>query len=239
MDSKQHVQFLRVQLLCMSRLLQRALDYAIKGYQLGNPDFSRQACAMEHKLGEHHHQIRDLCHKITVNGVTDHRDFHSVLAALRIHDALLATYEAAMQIARDTIMLLERGSLAKCTPLDRFGRFVNSMIRLCTVSLFEREDRYAEAVLQSRRIWRRYELIFDPSSGDVDQKGVHSYALAIPQSLGVIAKQAHEMADAILFWLKGMETEAAHDAGGYDMPNFLSRSGDYEDAECCVAVIAS
>ena len=59
----------------------------------------------------------------------------------------------------------------------------------------------------------------------------HSYALAITQNLGVIAKQAHEMADAILFWLKGRESVLALETGAYDVLDFLSRNSICRESE--------
>jgi phosphate uptake regulator len=233
MDFEQHIQFLRVQLLCMSRLSQRALDYAIKGYQLGSPEFCRQVRALEHKLGEHHCHIKYLCHQIATEGTKTPADFRFSLAALRVDSALQRTYSAAAQIAQETILILENCPVAKCPSLDRFGRLVNSLVRLCTVALFEREVGFAETVLQSQEIWRRCELIFDYSSSDVDQQmeEQHSYALAITQNLGVIAKQAHEMADAILFWLKGRESVLALETDAYDVLNFVSRNSTRRESE--------
>ena len=230
MNSKQHVRLLHIQLLCISRLSQRALDYAIKGYQLGNADFCGQVRAVDHKFREHHRQIQYLCHELTADGVTIPSDFRFALAALRVDCALQRTYEAATRIAQDTLLLIERSAMARCAPLDRFGRLVNSLMRLCTVALFEKEECYAEMVLQSHGLLRRCELIFDHSSRDVGQRSVHSYVLAITQSLSVIAKQAHEMAAAIHCWLNYQETVPTIDASGFDLLNFPSQSGDCRNA---------
>jgi hypothetical protein len=214
MNSKQHIQFLRVQLLCTLRLSQRALDYAIKGYQLSSSDFCVQVNAVEHKLGEHHRQIKYLWHKLAAQTVTSSADRRFVLAAVCIDHALQKIYEAATQIAQVTMLRLESSPVSNCDSLDRLGILVNSLMRLCTIALFESEDSYAEIVLQSQETWRQYEQSFDASSDCVDQEGQHGYALAISQSLGLISKQTHQMADAILFWLRDRETVAVLDVGG-------------------------
>jgi len=223
MSFPQHVTLLRVQLLSMSRLSQRALDYAIKGYEQNSSDFCRHVRSVEHKLGEHHRQIKYLCHRITAANETTPSDFRFALAALRVDSALNRTYSAAAQMAQDTILFLKSNTMANCPPLDRFGRLVNSLVRLCTVALFEKDVSHAETVLLSQGVWRRCELIFDHSYSDIDRQMPEQdiYALTITQSLGVIAKQAHEMADAILFWLKGKESVHALEADGYEALNFL------------------
>jgi phosphate uptake regulator len=60
----QPISVLRVQLLQMSRLSQRALDYSIKGYQLGSLEFSRSVLSNERELEQHHHQIKEICRKL-------------------------------------------------------------------------------------------------------------------------------------------------------------------------------
>src|SRR5215813_9581815 len=147
MSFPQHVTLLRVQLLSMSRLSQRALDYAIKGYEQNSSDFCRHVRSVEHKLGEHHRQIKYLCHRITAATETTPSDFRFALAALRVDSALNRTYSAAAQMAQDTILFLKSNTMANCPPLDRFGRLVNSLVRLCTVALFEKDVSHAETVL--------------------------------------------------------------------------------------------
>jgi hypothetical protein len=40
---QQHIHVLRSELLAMARLTQRAVDYSIRAYQLGRPEFCRHA----------------------------------------------------------------------------------------------------------------------------------------------------------------------------------------------------
>jgi len=236
MSFQQHVQLLRAQLLCMSRLSQRALDYSIKGYELGSLDFCRHVRSVEHKLGEHHRQIKYLCRQVTTSRSSASCDIRFALAASRIDTALNKTYGTAVQMAQNTILFLKAGSLNKCIALNRFGRLVNSLMRLCIVALFERESNYAETVIHSQELWRRCELIFDRPLSDVDQETetMESYVLITAQVLGVVAKQAHEMADAILFWLSDCESSFTSDEEGEDILNLLflgngsCREGRYE-----------
>lgn len=238
MDLQKYVRCLRVQLLCMSRVSQRALDYAVKGYQLVSPEFCRQVRTDEHKLGEHHRQVKYLCQRLTMEGVITASDFRFALTALRVNSALQRIYSAAAQMANDTMLILENCPIANHPPhLDGFGRAVNSLVRLCTVALFESEGSYAETVMQTQGIWRQCELIFDYSSNDLDRQmeTQQGYTLAITQSLGVAAKQAHEIADAILFWLKDREDALDLVMGEYDALSFLSRDNIYRQIEYVTA----
>jgi len=96
-------------------------------------------------------------------------------------------------------------------------------MRLCIVALFEKEVSHAELVHDSQRVWRRCELIFDYSFSDTDQRvsAEDIYALSIMQNLGVIARQTHKTADAILFWLSIRGNGLVLEDDGYDVFNFL------------------
>ncbi len=228
MNFQDRVQLLRVQLLCMARLSQRALDYSIKGFEFGNSDFCRQARSAEHRIGEYRRQIKYLSRQITLEGEPGHPGFRFGLAALRIDNALYRTYSTSAQMAVDTLLFLKCSPFKECAELNRFGRLVNSLVRLCTIALFEKEPCYAEIVMQSQELWRRCELIFDQPASIIDEQVVTTqrYVLTMAQSLGLIAKQAHEMADAILFWLKDRGNCFQFDMEGQDVLSFLRMDGD-------------
>jgi phosphate uptake regulator len=224
----QPINALRVQLVEMSRLSQRALDYSIKGYQLGSPEFSRSVCSTERELEQHHQQIKDICRKLAARKVTDSADCRFVLIALRLSGALSTTSRAAVQIAQDTTSFVESSRMPRHAALCNLGDLVNSLIRLCIVALFKQEVRHAETVLQSQAVWRRCELIFesmreadDQTNDDETTDEQYIFESAIARGLGKVARQAHDMADAILFWLKESDRELCFEANGQDTLNFL------------------
>lgn len=218
----QPINVLRVQLVEMSRLSQRALDYSIKGYQLGSPEFSRSVCSTERELEQHYQRIKDICRKLAARKVTDSADCRFVLIAMRLSSALRTTSRAAVQIAKDTPSFFESSRMPKHAALCNLGDLVNSLVRLCIVALFKQDTRYAETVLQSQAVWRRCEFVFE-SAHETDHQTsdeVDIFEPAIARSLGTVARQAHDMADAILFWLKESDRDLFH-ANGHDTLNFL------------------
>lgn len=211
MNLQQERTALRTQLLDMSRMSQRALDYSIKGYKFNSSEFSSHTASVNLQLKERYLQIKALCRHRIVPGMATPSDFRFSLAALRLNSAFYKTYMAASRIARASTPCRESRTAETCAALDEFGELINRLVRLCTVALFLDDAALAEAVLHSQAVWRRSELIFDHSPSAVDND-----TLAIAQNLSVVAKQAHEMADAILFWLRGsdyaltFETEGHH-----------------------------
>ncbi|WP_433964216.1 PhoU domain-containing protein [Tunturiibacter gelidiferens] len=223
MNRYQPINVLQVQLVEMARLSQRVLDYSIKGYQLGSPEFSRSVRTTERELEQHHQRIKEICRKLATRKVTDSSDCRFVLIALRLSSALLTTSRAAVQIAQDTPSFFECSRMPKHAALCNLGDLVNSLMRLCIVALFKQELRYAEAVLQSQAVWRRCELVFD-SMCEADHQTTDEQDIfepAIARSLGTVARQTHDMADAILFWLKESDRELSFEANGHDTLNSL------------------
>lgn len=222
MNLYQPINVLRVELIKMSRVSQRALDYSIKGYQLGSPEFSNSVRTTECELEQHHQRIKDICRKLATRKVTDSSECRFVLIALRLSSALRTTSRAAVQIAQDTPSFFESSRMPKHAALCHLGDLVNSLVRLCIVALFKQEARYAETVLQSQAVWRRCEFVFEsthePDYQTTDEED--TFEPAIARSLSTVARQAHDMADAIVFWLKESDRELFH-ANGHDTLNFL------------------
>jgi Na+/phosphate symporter len=215
MNSQQNIHILRVQLLAMSRLSQRALDYAVKGYGLRNLDFARHVPAANCELEEHHRRIKDLSRELMNGGISKPSDSRFVLAAASINTALHVTYTAAAEIAQDSMRLLESSGIHGCAALERMGQLVNGSIRLCVVALFEKDAAHAKTVLRRQEAVRFRELTSIGSHPHIDRwAGAQGdFERSVIRSLGEVAKQAHEIADAILFWLEGKSCVAVSGNG--------------------------
>jgi phosphate uptake regulator len=216
MDTQQNIQALRLHLLDMSKLSQRSVDYAIKGYRLGSPEFCRYVRRGDRQLRELRRRITDLCQNLPVKelavdaeGLTGDlaagREGRFSPSALRICGALQATCTAAAEIAHHTMLLLEDARVPACAALEKVCYLVNRLVCLCIVALFKQESQHAETVLQNQEIGRLFEQAFHDLRNDIDRRITISAALelAITNSLRQIARQAHEIAEAIVFWLEG------------------------------------
>jgi phosphate uptake regulator len=211
MDKEQALQFLRLCLLDMAKLSQRAVDYATKGYRLGSPEFCRYVRRGDHQLGELRRKIADLCQKLATDSgaLMDEPAADSKLrfppSALRICNALHATSTASAEIAHHTMLLLEDADwVPGCEALEKVCYLVNRLMCLCIVSLFKRERQHAEAVLQNNDAVRLIERALYELRSNVTRQTTIPAALelAITNSLKQIARQTNEIAEAIVFWLE-------------------------------------
>jgi hypothetical protein len=213
MDIQQHTKVIRSQLLEMLRLSQRVVDYSIKSYELGSAELCGHVLNNEHKFCELRRAVEVRCRKLLVEGLPIDSDPGFVWSALRICSALHATYIAAAEIARNTLLSLESGQLLEPLTLKDMGQFVNRLVRLCTVALFKEEVQHAETVLQNQGIGRLFELIVYRPHSDIPRwmDTRSTFELAIMKSLGQISKQTHTMAGAITVW---MESKSCLDVTG-------------------------
>lgn len=200
MNSQRHIHTLRVELLAMSRVSQRALDNSVKGFELRNLDFARQVATTGGNLEKHHQRIKDLCREAVNGGVTNASDLRLAFAAFSIAAALHVTCSVSAEIAQSTILLHEGGRIDSCSPLKQLGHAVNASMRLCIVALFEQDPYYARVALGSQKqavqlgVESRSDCWLGP------QKEIESTVI---RGFTEVAKQTHEIADALLFWLEG------------------------------------
>jgi hypothetical protein len=236
--AQQHVHVLRLHLLDMAKLSQRAVDYATKGYRLGSPEFCRYVRNGDHHLRELRRSIAALCQKpgsqesrsqepaADPDAHPDKLDVTRQLrfsrSALRIADALHAVCTATAEIAHHSMLLLEDADwVPRCEALEKACFLVNRLMCLCIVALFKRERQHAEAVLQCREGRRLFEQAFhelrnELHNGTGPQSAIPTaLELAIGNSLRQIANQTHEIAEAIVFWLEGKKCVVASGAGAH------------------------
>lgn len=228
MDTQQHIQFLRLHLLDMSKLSQRAVDYATKGYRLGSPEFCRYVRRGHRQLSELRRNITALCQKLLEQeSATESKGRVELLAATemrfphsaqRICNALHAICTAAAEIAHHTMLLLEDANwVPGCEALEKVCFLINRLMCLCIISLFKREGHHAETVLHNQDGGR----LFEQAVHELRKEGARQTAipaaleLGIANSLRQISRQTNEVAEAIVFWLEGRKQTLSSTAGAH------------------------
>jgi phosphate uptake regulator len=207
MDTQEQNESVRSQLFRMSRLSQRAVDYSIKGYELGRPEFCREVYSAEKELRNLRHGIAERGRMALAGRMPIGTDTRFACCALRICNALHSTYNAAAAIAHDTERGLGGERKLESSIIGEMGQFVNSLVRLYTVALFNEELQLANTVLQSDKGGRWFNLTLRQTQSDlVYRTGPRAeLQLAILENLAHIAEQSYEVAHAIAIWLEGKD----------------------------------
>jgi phosphate uptake regulator len=215
MNTQKQIRLLRLSLLDMAKLTQRAVDYAVKGYKLGSPEFCRFVHRGDRQLRELRQKINDLCRSLFIATSSIRPEalredpyadsnLRFVLSAMRIATALQAASTAAAEIAHHTLHSLDNVRFPGSPTLDKFCRLVNRLMCLCIVALFKEEVHHALAVLQNRELARIFESPTLRHRRD---------ELPIASNLKQIAAQTNEIAEAIVYWLEGAECTLESRAG--------------------------
>jgi hypothetical protein len=202
MNSQQQIHILRVQLLAISRLSQRALDYSVKGYGMRNLDFSGYVQTAECALEEHYRTLNDLSREIASATLTGPSELRLASVSTRIATAFYRSYTSAAEIAHESIRAYKQTAVQPCSTLYKMANLVNESMRLCVVSLFQAERKHASAVLRSRVPSRLRELAhLEPAQHDTAAEPQDAFDAAVAHNIGEIANQVSQIAGAIVAWL--------------------------------------
>ena len=204
MNTHEYGQTLRLHLLDMARGTQRGVDYAIKAYTLGNSAFCANVRDDSHEIKILHREITEIAQNLLLTELSWKSSLRFIFSSERICNSLQAVHSHAVEIAANSMRLLENGRKSGYADLATMGDIVNSLLRLCVVALFEEEIEHAETVLRTGEIERLFETTFYDWYRDLDHgtRTQACYERAITKHLGQIAHQAYEIAVAIVFWLK-------------------------------------
>jgi hypothetical protein len=198
MQIPHQIQILRSHVLRMAMLSHRAVDCSIKAFTLGKPEFGRLACDSQHQWREVQGLISECGRVVVAAGALVDLESQFARSTLQIYSSLRITYAAATEIAHNSMLMREGGQCLQSKELRPMGRFANSLAALYTVALFKMERRHATTILDYGYRWRQFDRSLSLLRGSlVHQSGAQArFELAIACSLGQIAHQACEIAEA-------------------------------------------
>jgi len=204
MNTHEYSQILRSHLLDMARGTQRGVDYAIKAYQLGNPEFCASVREHIYEIDVLHREITELVRDLLAMELPGESDLRHMLAAERIAYALRVIHSQAVEIAANSALILENGGDLGCAELATMGNLVNSLVRLSVVALFEEDIVHAEMVQRYSGVGRLFESTFFDWYRTIDHgaRAQAEFERAIAKHLRQVALQAYEISGALVFWLE-------------------------------------
>jgi hypothetical protein len=211
MRDRQYSQVSRSHLLRMTRLVQRAVDYSIKAYELGSYELCHIVRNTEDELRKLQLEIGDRGRLLRAEGRPVDAESTAASCALRVYSGLQVTYFAAAEIAQNTVLLLETERKTQSPSKMVTTNFVNGLVRLYTVALFNEEIQHARMILQVNEGHRRFDLQLNLREEELIYRNDASarFELSITHCLAQIAEQAHEIAATITQWLNGKDCAGA------------------------------
>ena len=213
MNTHEYSQVLRLHLLDMARESQRCVDYAIKAYRLGNPEFCSIVREFTHDIDVLHREITELVRDLLAMELPGESNLRYVLASERMANAMRVVHGQAVEIAANSMRIVENGGGLGCTELATMGDLVNSLVRLSVVALFEEDVEHAKLAQRCSGVGRLFGSTFYDWYRTLDSsaRAQAEFERAITKHLGHIALQTHEVAEAIVFWLEDSVGDLAAD----------------------------
>jgi hypothetical protein len=190
MQTKRHCVVSHKHLLRMTALTQKTVDSSVKGYELGNQGFCRIALESEKELHAIEQSITDRGRALVSAGKLMGSLWQPRCSSLRIYSALRITLAAATEIARNVSSKITSGHVLPFPATAERANLVNSLVRLNTIAVFNRQASYAKTVLHIEDGRSAYEVSHGRAGGDPEE-------LAISWCLEQIAEQAREIADGV------------------------------------------
>jgi phosphate uptake regulator len=203
MNTHEYGEIVRLKLLDMTRITQRGVDYAIKAYKLGNPEFYMSVREYTYEIDVLHPEIIDLVRDLLAMELSEESGLRYMLAAERIANALRVMHRQAVEIATNSMRIIENGGGLGCAELATMGDLVNSLVRLTVVALFEEDVEHAKLVQRCSGVGRLFESAFYDWYRTIDHgaRAQAEFERAIAKHLRQIALQTCEISGAIVFWL--------------------------------------
>jgi hypothetical protein len=202
MRDRQYSLVSRSHLLRMTRLAQRAVDYSIKAYELGSFELCHIVRNTEDELCKLQLNIGDRGRLLRAEGRPVDTESTASSCALRVYSALQVTYFAAAEIAQNTMLLLESGRKTQFPSKMVTTNFVNGLVRLYTVALFDEDIQHARMILKVNEGHRQFDLQLSLREEELNYRNDARarFELAITHCLAQIVEQAHEIANTLMQW---------------------------------------
>jgi phosphate uptake regulator len=232
LNTHEYSQILRLKLLDKARVTQRGVDYAIKAYKLGNPEFCITVREYIYEIDVLYPEIVGLVRDLLAMELSGESGLRFMLAAERIANALRVVQSKTVEIATNSLRIIENGGGLGCAELGTMGDLVNCLVRLSVVALFEKEVEHAELVQRGSGVGRLFESTFYDWYRTIDHRAraQAEFERAIAKHLRQIAQQTYEISRAILFRLEDSGAGLAADtertfASELDVACFFSSFG--------------
>jgi len=187
------------QLFQMAMFVQRAVDYSIKSYELGTAEIQQLFWKHDQEWLNLNRHIASRGRILVAAGTLAVDGSQKSDSALQIYSALQVAYKAATEIAHSAAILASRKPTTPSPQLGEVGSYVNSLVRLCTVALFNQEAQHARKILfdQQGKQWCEMMLFHMRCLLAVNPGAQARLELAIADALEQIAEQAYEIACAV------------------------------------------
>jgi phosphate transport system protein len=201
---------LRDKLLRMGGLAEQAIDRATEAYRTRDAKFCQMVLTDENDINQAEREIDELALDLLAMQQPMAVDLRFIMAVVKINADLERVGDQAVNIAQRVLDLISEPEVQLPVDIPRMGASVTTMVQRALESFLDGKAEVAEAVLQMDNIVDRMK---DEAFVVLVQKMVNEPATAraalnvllISRALERIADHATNIAEDVIFWVRGAD----------------------------------
>ncbi len=201
---------LKEKLLRMGGLAEQAIDRANEAYRTRDPKFCQMVMTGENAINEAEREIDELALDLLAMQQPMAVDLRFILAVLKINADLERVGDQAVNIAQRVLDLLSEPEIELPVDIPRMADSVSTMVQRALESFIDGKAEVAEAVLQMDGIVDRMKdeafiVLVQRMHDDPTVSRSALNVLLISRNLERIADHATNIAEDVIFWVRGAD----------------------------------
>jgi phosphate transport system protein len=201
---------LKEKLLRMGGLAEQAIDRATEAYRTREAKFCQQVLTGEHAINEAEREIDELALDLLAMQQPMAIDLRFIMAIVKINADLERVGDQAVNIAERVLDLISEGEVPLPVDIPRMADAVSTMVQRALESFLDGKAEVAEAVLQMDNIVDRmkdeaFVLLVQKMHDEPACTRQALDVLLIARNLERIADHATNIAEDVIFWVRGAD----------------------------------
>jgi phosphate transport system protein len=201
---------LRDKLLRMGGLAEQAIDRATEAYRTRDSKYCQMVLTGENDINQAEREIDELALDLLAMQQPMAVDLRFIMAVVKINADLERVGDQAVNIAQRVLDLISEPEVQLPVDIPRMAESVSTMVQRALESFLDGKAEIAEAVLQMDNIVDRMKdeafvvlvqkMVSDPSTARAALN-----VLLISRALERIADHATNIAEDVIFWVRGAD----------------------------------
>ncbi len=201
---------LKEKLLRMGGLAEQAIDRATEAYRTRDSKFCQLVLTGENAINEAEREIDELALDLLAMQQPMAIDLRFILAVLKINADLERVGDQAVNIAQRVLDLISEDPVDLPVDIPKMADAVSTMVQRALESFLDGKAEVAEAVLQMDNIVDRmkdeaFVILVQRMHDDPESVRAALDVLLIARNLERIADHATNIAEDVIFWVRGAD----------------------------------
>jgi len=201
---------LKEKLLRMGGLAEQAIDQAIEAYRTRDAKFCQKVLINENDINQAEREIDELALDLLAMQQPMAIDLRFIMAVVKINADLERVGDQAVNIAQRVLDLISEPEVQLPVDIPRMGASVTAMVQRSLESFLDGKAEVAEAVLQMDNVVDRmkdeaFVVLVQKMIAEPQTTRAALNVLLIARNLERIADHATNIAEDVIFWVRGAD----------------------------------